>query len=135
MKAHELMIKDWVEYGGYITTVRQLNFDEIILSGCVGRLAEVYPVPLTPEILEKNGFHECVGNDCEWRYERMYFDTGIHVVVSKNETCEEAGIRISIGLGETKWGARHALNLYNKQYVHELQHALKLCGIEEFFTL
>ena len=53
MKSNELMIYDWVEYGQYITTVRQLS-DKIILSGCVGRLDEVRPVPITPEILIAN---------------------------------------------------------------------------------
>lgn len=135
MKANELMIGDWVNL-----RVEEDNFSDNIsvTSTDLGNhyiLKHIEPIPLTPAILEKNGFHEWIGDDCEWRYERKYWCTGIYIVVSKNEPCEEAGIRISIDFGENKWGAWHALNLYNKNYVHELQHALRLCGIYEEIIL
>ena len=130
MKAENLMLGDYVYLidpdtkGRTIVQVTQVDMTD--------SMAHYFsPIPLTPELLEKNGFREWRGEDCEWRYERLYWGTGVHVVVSKNEPCEKAGVRISIDLGEPKWGAWHALNLYNKQYVHEFQHALKLCGIEE----
>ena len=117
MKPNELMIGDWVEYGQYITTVRSLS-DKIVLSGCIGRLDEVRPVPITPEILEANGirhykdcgrlsFYKRIDADFVIRYEIYAGYIGI-------ELCD--GNRISVDR-ITK--------------VHELQHVLRLIGMND----
>ena len=120
MKATDLMIDDWVEYGEYITTVRNLS-DVIVLSGCIGRLEEVRPVPLTPEILEKNGFYKKknfmqLGN----------FDNPPliiwHLVDDNILGHPKAQLEIH-------YGAKHTHMSFMCNYVHELQHALKLCQI------
>ena len=71
MKATELMIEDWVLYDGEPYQIRQLGIYEVNRDGedypavCVGKPKgigliiernEIEPIPLTPEILEKNGF-------------------------------------------------------------------------------
>lgn len=118
MKANEIMIGDWVEYGQYITTVRSLS-DKIVLSGCVGRLDEVRPVPITPEILEANGFSM---DDEDWfiwekrsgiytlAEVKMYQDDDVwHASIFGPEVCE--------------------IDDLNIRSVHDLQHALRLSGI------
>ena len=117
MKANELMIYDWVEYGQYITTVRQLN-DKIILSGCVGRLDEVRPVSITPEILEANGIKHY--KDCGRLsyYKRMEADFAIRYEIY-------AGY---IGI-ELVDGNRISVDRITK--VHELQHVMRLIGLND----
>lgn len=117
MKANELMIYDWVEYGQYITTVRQLS-DKIILSGCVGRLDEVRPVSITPEILEANGI-------------RHYKDCGRLSYYKRLEA--DFTIRYEIYAGyigiELVDGNRISVDRITK--VHELQHVMRLIGLND----
>ena len=77
-------------------------------TNCIGD-ADVYqPIPLTPEILEMNGFTE------NYRYDDLSYIqscgavTGIHIN-GKNGCMEE---------------------MYFK-YVQEVQHALRICGLNE----
>lgn len=62
---------------------------------------KVMPIPLTPEILEKNGINLDMNVDLT----KPLFSMGIHA----NDTCVKKRFR----------------------YIHELQHALRLCGLEE----
>ena len=71
---------------------------------------DVRPIPLTPEILEKNG----------WRYNDMPFVQGW-------EQCGLTIVNNRISCGK---------NVSMKvEYVHQLQFALKLCGIEKEIVL
>ena len=112
MKPNELMIGDWVEYGQYITTVRNLS-DKIVLSGCVGRLDEVRPVPLTEKILENNG---------ATRYGAKYANLQQWVLKfgDKRKTIMQDVLH-------EEWCAN---DVWFK-YVHELQHILRLIGIND----
>lgn len=75
-------------------------------------LSNLKPIPLTIEVLEKNGFTDNYKED-DLCYAQSCGDIiGIHIS-GKNGIMEE---------------------MYFK-YVHELQHALKLCGIEKEITL
>lgn len=114
MKA-ELMIGDWV----YNTHNRQNEQVAEIGSGLV-MLAyndlyeydEIEPIPLTPDILEKNGFSENYRED-DLSYAQSCGDViGIHIL-GKGGIMDE---------------------MYFK-YVHQLQHALRLCGIEKEIKL
>lgn len=57
MKANELMIGDWVFDGDEVAKVTSLTCDGIIeTTRCISNIEVITPIPLTPEILEKNGF-------------------------------------------------------------------------------
>ena len=73
----------------------------------------IKPIPITPEILEKNGFGE-------YEYNEVYGDE-IEVEVSLYEW--------PIDEGSCPGFSTHL------HYVHELQHALRLCGIEKEVVL
>ena len=77
-----------------------------------------YGIPLTPEILEKNGFHE------KW-------DKDIKLMACDNITIE-IGDNYKLYEDGKMYLRRVLAPLY---YVHELQHALKLCGIEKDITI
>lgn len=111
MKAEELMIGDWVEYGGYITTVRNLS-DKIVLSGCIGRLDEVRPVKITTKIFEKNGFLRHGKEYCNLQQWILKIGDKKYLSIQQDTQKEEFCV-------ETIW-----IN-----YVHEMQHILKLCKI------
>ena len=113
MKANELMIGDWVLINDTPRKIQSVNGvdDEIMADDELYTLAEdryhsedkVTGIPLTPEILEKNG----------------------------NE--------LSIGPSGLYQGAISGVNCHIEfniiKYVHELQHALSLCGIEKNITI
>ena len=125
MKAEDLMIGDWVcvevqvdDTGTepvFETTPKRVTE---LTKGIYGIYvegtseyagAEITPIPLTPEILEKNGwFLDEI--DCGYRHPDLGFWIG--------GMSAPFGFLVSCIYKE----------LY---YVHELQHALKFCGIEK----
>lgn len=121
MKANDLMIGDWVEIQdtpkyykveGVNIFARgdacRLTFEDYVVETWCDR---VKPIPLTPEMLEANGFEQ---NENVKGYQ--YPNDNIIF-------CLEELSRVFIFNG-----------VYNDiciNYVHELQHALRLCGLTE----
>jgi hypothetical protein len=134
MKANELMIGDWVWYDNQPHQIRQLGIFGENRDGddypavCVGKpngvglileRNEIKPIPLTPEILEKNGW----GKDT---YSNESYD---------NEELECLSLWVGED-GKNKWWWRVGVELVTPiNYVHEFQHALRLCGIEKEILL
>ena len=111
MKANELMIGDWVLDTRTGTPLRVNPFMAEL------EVPEWQPIPLTPEILEKNG----LANDpygCHFE-EDEYMALEISI--------EEEGIYWTINYNE--------YGILKLKYVHELQHALRLCGINKEIEL
>lgn len=105
MEAKELMIGDWVYVNNIATQVMQVNEDCEIWTHKDPFLPNenVEPIPLTDEMLKANGF------DKEWlTYE--FYDGYNFFLDGKNGVCVHVG-RIWL--------------------VHELQHALRLCNLNE----
>lgn len=88
---------------------------------------EVEPIPLTPEILEKNGFkytnnHTLQGSDTyRLRYEQNGFDYTITYKLNDWFAVDSYDDRM-YRIFEIETG---------RWCVHQLQHALRLCGIEK----
>ena len=135
MKADELMPGDWVRVNhdglcirkNSIVEVRGIDADDKLAEkGLIGSVhcrpldddqfeggiwcEHLEPIPLTPEILEKNGF---ISGD--FYAELLYKDWQIM------SDCEHLAARCRDG-----WNFDIPC-----QFVHELQHALRLCGIEK----
>lgn len=124
MKTRELQIGDWLHYKGKFNA---FPFKvESITKNKVGYYAEpndhrMYylslsdcePIPLTPEILENNGFAFMTGL---W-YLRTKERKPIQIVFKDNNV-----ITLSINATPVPIGLK---------YVHQLQHALRLCGIKK----
>lgn len=140
MKATELMIGDYLRINrdrlcikkGTIVEVRGIDANASLknLIGCAtcrplddmqyeGGIWCDYlePIPITKEILEKNGFT---------RYGTDYILKGEHFGLDNpsnpNNYLDNYWLRISI----------KAVHI---EHVHELQHALRLCGIEKEIVL
>ena len=142
IQANELMIGDWVLLDGEPYQIRQLGIYGVDRDGedyaavCVGKpngvgliveRNEIEPIPLTPEILEKNGF---VANKHVYPYPYYeYEDKQIKVRVG---FAFPQGNRTSY---KKPWVYIDTECVYIEHLpcinVHQLQHALRLCGTEK----
>ena len=156
MKANELMIGDFLRFRqdypfkklqGKIVKVEGIRGRVDVITVDTGNFYEyehpdwLEPIPLTPEILEKNGAKHSI-------YERPYFDyeptedelnnalqyypfhgynlgTNIQVAFYPKE------IRVEV-FGQD---FVDVFKIRGNVYVHELQHALRLCGIQKEIEL
>lgn len=143
MKANELMIGDlvleksvdyvdgvikYVEEKRNVTTnmLHQLYNQE---TGILGKdnlySIQVEPIPLTTEILEKNGFDVSDGEVMRYNFEedgQSYHFSLRQMYNQKNN--------------KPNGYSFYAFNVLTIiDYVHQLQHALKLCGIEKEIQL
>lgn len=97
---------------------------------------EPEPIPLTPEILEKNGFSPETFLTAEWEKE-VYFKEFPSCVVEPDDSGKYIfGTTIywnkKDGDGSPMdWGTMYDTRIHNLQYVHELQRALRLCKLDE----
>ena len=137
----DLMIGDWVQiiepdkYAGAKCTISLIQEGD----GCYYRVFikdanygfhlydifqdDIAPIPLTPEILKKNGFKQGKGFEQRWYIAEVYDK---RITFYHSNTCWS--LKIDKGI----------LPLLNNIYihsVHELQHALRLCGIEKEITI
>ena len=127
MKSSELMIGDWVKSlkedhsGEYGQVIDIDHHDTVLLEyQCVNYYTDVEhiePIPLTTEILEKNGFT---------RYGQVY--ANLQQWVGKFGDKRKSFVQ-DIRTGEL------GMNDVWINYVHELQHVLKLCKIEKEIEL
>lgn len=130
MKANELMIGDLVIIEGYsrICAITEVGVYFVDRNG-IGTTSfdRIEPIPLTTEILEKNGFiRQQLGH---FRYENEDNDL-VMAFYPKEKNYTEGGYDyIDIYKG------RMTLQDMPISYVHELQHALRLCGIDKEIVL
>lgn len=109
IKISELSIGDWVEIYGAATKVWYLSQDDEVNDTTYDW---VKPIPLTPEILEKNGWKKIVRN--------IKYQTWVKGDIYIRKYSAEKWYRLFIGRFEMKF------NLY---HTHQLQHALRLAGV------
>ena len=121
MKANEVMIGDWVIGGsGEPFKIGIIEPDFLYWN-------EVQPIPLTPEILEKNGIKWL----CTEPSGRKTYCCNEPVV--QCTYIPNSGWLINVGAcGSIKV---RFVEISKIQYVHEFQHALKLCVIEKEIEL
>lgn len=100
------------------TTIWQEYYKEIFKS------KNYKPIPLTAEILEKNGF-KCT--EVYEKYEWIERHNAIWVIMGDSND----GLKLNV-IHIDGWQRRIPLCYHNIIfYVHQLQHALRLCGIEK----
>ena len=144
MKANELMIGDWVIFVDEPLKVQHLynnGYDDVVAEiveegtneyGVYEEIKDVpvvycSPIPLTPEILEKNGFKKIDFSHYQINDRTLVLDAdgkwdgevSWHWVVTEMSTNSK--------------GQNVVLDYYvaTLNYAHQLQHALRLCGLNE----
>lgn len=139
MKTTDLMIGDWVFCDGKCYQIAEIG-GMVCLdteNELFAALEDILPIPLTPEILEKNGFvaydeqQDIYSFTSPWEVRGKIQE--IYVAIKK----KEFEVFVSFpGFKEEHWGRNNRVRLKRCGfYVHELQHALKLCGIEKEIKL
>ena len=151
----DLMIGDWVNIYKFTNEEQQIKdlFPAKVVSILQGNEKENYntiecvygtkiasrpadtclPIPLTAEILEKNGFSELMEHD-EWsRIFRVYHDD-LFIEVGIYEP-----MFINIGYVDNEGEEQPLSDIVKVHgenfYVHELQHAMRLCGVDTEIVL
>ena len=123
MEGKELMIGDWVclikDYGKLVEDI--LKISALDLHRIDDGMLEVKPIPLTQEILEKIGFEAQpnIGYIIDnWDGTQIIYDRWNHNlrIIKNYKTCLD-------------------IETFNDVAVHELQHALRLCGFEKEIEL
>lgn len=139
MNENELMTGNWVKIKDlkypikrlvcideYLGKVDFLDGKELIVTS----INNVLPIPLTKEILEKNGF-KVRGKYYHWEQENNYCFVRLNIapkIEIDGEIFDEQPILLQIDT------AIISLNII-VEYVHELQNALRLCGVKKEITL
>ena len=133
MKASELMVGDWVFTRGQIEQVTSI-YDGYICTEHYEYSHDYYfePIPITPEILEKNGFMYCKSDGGFCLPTTISYGNWDVDVILFNVTDEYRNNQLHIG---TPDDSITILHLMECNHVHELQHALRLCGIEKEIVL
>lgn len=135
MKITDLTIGDWVRLRDKTKTKAQvleifpkgiIAYDFGIRYGAPLEWSEIEPIPLTPEILEKNGF-EKLGYD-GWEYKLKKVNKLMYSVLWR---CDYPNA-LRISSYSPVYGDFNSFHIDN---VHELQHALRLCGIDKKIEL
>lgn len=128
IKISELSIGDWIsDKNGIVAQVRGIECwsDGYVVNvrtkaGTITNLTVggVLPIPLLPKILEKNGWNKIVRN--------IKYQTWVKGDIYIRKYSAEEWYRLFIGRFEMKF------NLY---HTHQLQHALRLAGVEKEIEL
>ena len=143
MKPTDLMINDWVIFldkplkvqyiynNGYDDVVAEIMEEFLDEDGVICEeikdvpLVNCSPIPVTPEILEKNGF-EMFKYDGWVHYYRIFGNNAIPFVLHSMIGGEMLSQEVDIFSTSTDTNCDIEIN-----YVHELQHALRLCGLNK----
>ena len=117
MNSKEVQIRNWVQhFNGKLYQVSRVDPTHFAAGSphLWDYNNKFHPIPLTKEILEKNGFTDYINS--------MYLDTKDYsiawsgsVLKCSNDDC--------------------LIEMDNCKYVHQLQNALRLCGINKEITL
>jgi len=116
MKVDELMRGDWVYLCGTPCRIK-----DIVDDGVINYEKDVNPIPLTTEILVKNGYSY---NEIRDGWE-LIPNNGYGICCNDNSTFE-----FCVGVFDGYCGDIIYHHVTDIQYVHELQHIIKDCKLD-----
>jgi len=148
MNTRELMIGDFVKLdfydtpyadpedavwkNGQITCIHSGNLVDADFEGKAEikiEVEDVRPIPLAPEILEKNGLR--FSGICTWELHEKNLDIFVVPVQPDNEWWDGFSTRIEVCTNRSDFLIEAAEQIY----VHQLQQMLRLAGIEKEIVL
>ena len=139
MKANELMIGDFVEcvdsthenkVYAQVGAIEEGQTCILVEKDCSNWFLDISllePIPLTPEILEKNGFKKFDFHDIEGQHQWSWW---LDTLTSVSLWCRELNDDPKDGWMICIEGTL-AMCCHKVEYVHELQQTLRICGIEK----
>lgn len=149
MNAKDLMIGDWIHrcytcsdtgrevvIDFQLTEIRNLAKSLYVCSekGVVCKVEDAEPIPLTPEILEKNGFKFDGSGQCSMMFiSEPHFSEGQRFNIYVGLKHKTIDVFVAHPIEKSpNWRKSNKVCLeVCGCYVHELQHALRLCGIDK----
>lgn len=128
MKATDLMIGDKV----MVKVLSQIPNTYVLhtwTTNDYSRDIQVKPIPLTPEILEKNGWSldpvlQCYTSTPLW----LYGEGSINLLLQFPTKQSAGSLKI---IDNQKIRNLSDFTWKDRLYIHELQHALRLCGLDK----
>lgn len=137
MKVENLMIGDWViitepdDFHGYVGEVKIINYETGYVTVHIPNMhlhavfvEDLQPIPLTKELLIKNGFEEF----CEGCIIKELSDDEIPTLYIWNGSVKSICVVDNYSTNKYTY-------VKECEYVHEFQHELKSCGIEKEIVL
>lgn len=121
----DLSVGDWVrvinqfdaQIDGYHSESGSLSLKTRQRNLVYYRLEDIHPIPITPEILEANGFSH---NGKRWYTPELF---------TLEQWTDNWTIIIDCACGD------YVCEVYTIKYIHQLQHALRLAGVEKEINL
>ena len=136
LNCKSIMIGDWVMHDNRPKQVMTIWSNEVSLNDTSKTYGSIYadkfpiedisPIPLTPEILEKNGFILEQNDYVYYAIEGNKYQN--YICVNFRHNGEPRVVEFSF-VNKVQCAFNNIVN------VHELQHALRLCGIEKEIVL
>lgn len=140
IKATDLMVGDYLYYFDQLTDekflgkIETIEGDVCILDEIDGgfreeHISDLAPIPLTPEILEKSGFEKQDGKQI-YIARKMFpsYSNGHSIHYFPKQNLVTISLIFDDGLNAKQY-------VMPCSYLHELQHALKICKIDKEITL
>lgn len=114
------MLGDWAHTPDGDFKITGIEDNYLWVGGNYYAAKDVTPIPLTSDILKKNGFGYTEGDE----YLTHYY---------LGEECYCANMDLHIGSNNKGgfWLNTYGDEIHGIKYVHELQHALRICGIDK----
>ena len=131
MKPTELMVNDWVNSDFGIFQIKEI-FDDAVRDsrGNDYEFDCIHPILLTGEILKSNGFE--LVSDSE-RVTKAFIDL---YDLWKCEITQQQTLRLFYDRNSKDYRLQaFGDNISNIYFVHELQHAMRVCGVEKEIEL
>lgn len=135
MEITDLMMGYWVKIIHHHMPKPLIKVKKVDLEDFRDALLQVYPeityepIPITPEILEKNGYSYNETRDV-WE---LIPNDGFGICRDEDDNCFYFCLGIFDAFNSYSDITYHYIT--KVEYVHELQHALKLCKIEKDIVL
>jgi hypothetical protein len=134
LKISDLSVGDWVRYRDReweVCSIYQFTGEVGLFrkdSQICESIEDIDPIPITAEILEKNGWRviakEVLGEDYEYHgEERVWEDENYSI-----DICEAKQ-----GVFWYSWSNEYYM--WRLEYVHQLQHLIRLAGVEKEINL
>jgi hypothetical protein len=127
LKISDLSVGDWVICNGFKATIAGYNVESGSIQVLTKQknkmwfgLDDIEPIPITAEILEKNGFERLTSQFIVYHTDKVW--------ISYDKPSETWSVTMYIN--------DFTSNLHaNILHIHQLQHALRLAGVEKEINL
>lgn len=142
LKISDLSVGDWVRTKDGNVTVDIISPLEVVVMNDYGNLRackieDIEPIPITAEILEANGFMRCSVEFSIYEYTtllgKILRTTQVHLTTPQSINVFLHDTTIERGFYHREKTSVHILR--DELYVHDLQHALRLAGLDKEINL